>query len=488
MGRTLCAWWPEWSLRRQDAPPDRPCFVVESSTGGFRVVTANAGARDAGVAAGMPRREAEGLCPGAVVLERDRGAETNDFEPVVVAIEDLVPRVEVVEPGLVYVPIHGAFRYYGGEAPLIQLVVERLRAWPGARLGIARGPFAARRAAAIAVEAPVHVDDDASFLAGLAVDVLPNENLVATFRWLGIRTLGELTRLPRGAMASRFGELGLAAHRLASGEDRMVSPRGIPDDIAVEQHYEEPLQSLDQAGFAARALAGRLVAALEEYGAAPYRVEVSARAADGSARARVWRSAEPLTEHALTERVWWQLRAWIESAGVPGGIVKLRLRPADLSDAGRQLSLEEDTASQIEATRALHRAQTLVGPDAVLQARLQGGRRPSEQVSWFRWGEEPSLPQRDPTAPWHGRIPSPSPSLIPPEPQSIEVEWDGGMPVRVRLRSRWEVVTAWAGPWSLTGRWWEGELSVERYQIVTAVTALLCEVRDGAAYMVGVYD
>jgi hypothetical protein len=50
------------------------------------------------------------------------------------------------------------------------------------------------------------------------------------------------------------------------------------------------------------------------------------------------------------------------------------------------------------------------------------------------------------------------------------------------------MVTAWAGPWSLTGRWWEGERSVERYQVVTAVTALLCEVRDGAAYVVGVYD
>ena len=109
-------------------------------------------------------------------------------------------------------------------------------------------------------------------------------------------------------------------------------------------------------------------------------------------------------------------------------------------------------------------------------------------MSWFRWGEEPSLPQRDPVAPWHGRIPSPAPSLIPPEPQSIEVEWDGGMPMRVRLRSRWEMVTAWAGPWSLTGRWWEGERSVERYQIVTAVAALLCEVRDGAAYVVGIYD
>jgi len=481
-------WWPEWSLRRQDAPPDRPCFVVQSETGGFRVVTANAPARSAGVASGMPRREAEGLCPGAVVLERDLGAETNDFEPALVAIEDLVPKAEVVEPGLVFVPIQGALRYYGGEIPLLERMVDRLSAWPGGRLGVARGPFAARRAAVLAVEAPLRVDDDAAFLSNLAVDALPHEDLVATFRWLGIGTLGELSRLPRGAMASRFGEPGLAAHRLASGEDRMVAPREIPEDISVEQRYEEPLRSLDQIGFAARALAGRLITALGERGVAPHRVEVSVMAADRTERIRVWRSANPFTEHALTERVWWQLRAWIETAGVPGGIVRLCLQPADLSDAGRQLSLEDDTVSQLEAARALNRAQALVGPDAVLQAKVQGGRRFSEQVSWFRWGEEPAVPQRSLDAPWPGRVPSPSPALVPPEAQPIEVEWDGGMPVRVRLRNRWEMVTAWAGPWRLAGRWWEGEESVERYQVVTAVSALLCEVRDGSAFVVGLYD
>ncbi len=481
-------WWPEWSLRRQDAPPDSPCFVVESGSGGFRVVTANVEARCAGIIAGMPRREAEGLFPGAVVLERDLGAETSDFESVVVAIEDLVPKVEVVEPGLVYVPIQGALRYYGGETPLIEKLVDTLEQWPGAKLGIARGPFAARRAAALAVDAPLSVEDDAVFLAGLPVDVLPNEDLVATFRWLGIRTLGELSHLPREAMASRFGASGLAAHRLASGEERMVAPRAIPDDLAVERRYEEPLESLDQVGFAARALAGRLVSSLNELGAAPYRVEVTAWAVDGTERVRVWRSAEALTEHALAERVWWQLRAWIETIGVPGGIVRLRLQPADLSDAGRQLSLEEDTTSQVEAARALHRVQTLVGPDAVIQAQLQGGRRPTEQLAWFRWGEDPPAQERSRAAPWPGRTPSPSPALIPSEPQPLEVEWDAGMPARVRLRSRWEVVTAWAGPWKLTGRWWQGEQSVDRYQVVTSAAALLCEVRDGATYVVGIYD
>lgn len=98
------------------------------------------------------------------------------------------------------------------------------------------------------------------------------------------------------------------------------------------------------------------------------------------------------------------------------------------------------------------------------------------------------MPVRDPEAPWPGRLPSPAPVLVPPDPRPVEVEWDGGMPVRVRLRSRWEVVTNWAGPWMRMGRWWEGETSVEQYQIVTSATALLCEVRAGVSYVVGIYD
>lgn len=450
------------------------------------MVAANGLARGSGVLAGMARREAEGLCPGAVVLERDLGFETSDFEVVVAAIEDLVPKVEVVEPGLVYVQIQGALRYYGGEEPLTRLMVERLAVWPGARFGVARGPFAARRAAAMAEAGPLFIDNDSEFLAGLPVDVLPDEDLVATFRWLGITTLGELSRIPRGSMASRFGNSGIDAHRLASGEERLVAPRSVPEDLAIEQHYEDPLESLDQVGFAARALATKLINALQRRGAAPYRVEIAATSAGGVERSRVWRSAEPFTEHALTERVWWQLRSWVESDGVPGGIAGLRLVPADLSDSGRQMSLNDDTATHLEAVRALDRAQTLLGPDAVLQAAARGGRSFTERVAWYRWGEEAPLGGDE--APWPGRTPAPAPALAPPEPQPVEIEWDGGMPIRVRLRNRWEPVTSWAGPWQQSGKWWSGETAVDRYQVVTSVTALLCEVRAGRAYVVGIYD
>jgi protein ImuB len=256
----------------------------------------------------------------------------------------------------------------------------------------------------------------------------------------------------------------------------------------VEAIYEESLESLDQLAFASRALATRLTNGLHRLGLSPFRVTVEMEASDGTIRERVWRSTSPFTESSLADRVWWQARAWVDAGQVPGGVVRIRLDPSDMSGAGRQLGMFEDVTSQVEAERALARAQALLGPDAVLQAEPQGGRMPQERVSWRRWGEPSAEPERDPDAPWPGVTPSPSPALTPPDPTPLDVEWDGSIPVRIRLGARWEPVIGWSGPWRLTGRWWRGEHVVDRYQLVTSAGAFLCVVGTEGTFLAGIYD
>jgi protein ImuB len=487
MARILCVWFPDWPLRRPDAPSDSPCQVVDASG---EVIAASADAAAAGVRAGMRRREAEASCPVVVTLAADPAAETAAFEPVARAIEEVVPRMELAAPGLAYVPVAGAVRYYGSEDALVSRVVAAIEAvaGPGGHIGLADGPFAARMAARAATDGPVVVGDTPAFLRGVDVAALGVDELVDTFRWLGVRTLGDLAALPRAAVASRFGTAGLQAHRIASGDDRVVAPRRIPGGIVVEDDFEPPLDDLERSAFAARALAGRLLEAVAPTGGMPHRVDVEAEAADGSVRSRTWRSAHPFSEVEMAERVRWQIHAWVDSGGVPGGITRLRLVPSDPSDRGRQLHLDEDVASEDDARRALGRAQGLVGPDAVLMAMPQGGRDPAERVHWYRWGEHPDGPSVDEKAPWPGRLPEPSPALVPPDPRPFDIEWEDGFPSRVRLGSRWEPVLGWAGPWRRTGRWWDGEAAADRYQVVTSAGAFLCEVREGRCWLVGVYD
>ena len=72
--------------------------------------------------------------------------------------------------------------------------------------------------------------------------------------------------------------------------------------------------------------------------------------------------------------------------------------------------------------------------------------------------------------------------------EALEVEWDGGIPTRIRLGSRWVEVLSWAGPWRKVGRWWDGEHPADRYQLVTSAGAFLCAVVAGKSYLTGVYD
>ncbi|HEY4607202.1 MAG TPA: DNA polymerase Y family protein, partial [Acidimicrobiia bacterium] len=108
-------------MGRPDAPSGDPALIVDD-----RVRAATEEVLAVGVSLGMPRREAEALAPFATVLVRDLGEEARRFEPVVEAIEDLIPRVEVVAPGLVFVPIAGAVRFYGGEEGLARLMAREL--------------------------------------------------------------------------------------------------------------------------------------------------------------------------------------------------------------------------------------------------------------------------------------------------------------------------------------------------------------------------
>ncbi len=481
-------WFPDWSLGAPGTPSGEPVMVVGEAG---RVVAASAQARLTGVDLGMPRRQAEMTAPGAKVLSRDVAEEWQRFEAVVAAIEEIVPKVEVVEPGLAFVPLAGAIRYYGGEETLIEILSSKLELH-GPRLGVADGPFAASWAAReSSAGSPNIVYDTKQFLADLDVAALTGESpdaehLVATFRWLGVTTLGALAQLPREALASRFGASGLVMHRLAHGEDRMLDPRDIPVELAVEAVYEDPLENLDQAGFAARATAARLMNGLHGRGLAPHRVVIEMESARGEIRNRVWRSLDPFTENALADRIWWQLRAWLEAGQIQGGITRLKLDPSDTSGSGRQLAFFEDVGARLEAERALARAQALLEPNSVRQAVPKGGRMPDEQVVWYRWGEPP--PPRDLEAPWPGRTPRPTPSLIPPRPHPLEIEWDEGHPVRIRLGSRWEPVINWSGPWRLVRKWWAGEQPVDRYQLVTSAGAFLCLVDGDGARLVGVYD
>ncbi|NUT38319.1 MAG: DNA polymerase Y family protein, partial [Hamadaea sp.] len=362
-------------------------------------------------------------------------------------------------------------RYFGGEEAAAEHVVEQLAQACGveAQLGIAEGVFAAAIAARRGILVPP--GGTAAFLAPLPIGLLDRPKLVDLLHRLGVHTLAAFAGLPASDVLARFGLAAAVAHRLASGRDtRPLAVRSPPPDLAVVEEFEEPVDRIDVAAFAARALAGQLHEQLAGYGLACTRLEITAITVHGEELHRTWRHDGVLTVAAIADRVRWQLEGWLHRPERPtGGLLRLTLTPDGvLAQVGLQQGLWGETGVERErAHRAMTRVQGLLGPDGVVTAVLGGGRGP--QGRRVPWGDE--RPPRD-ARPWPGRLPTPSPALVAPEPQPVQVLDDEGAPVTVDARlgmsaaPAWLVlggatveIDGWAGPWPVDAQWWDARVA-----------------------------
>ncbi|GAA2554853.1 Y-family DNA polymerase [Pseudonocardia hydrocarbonoxydans] len=400
--RVLALWSPDWPVtaaaRAEGVAPHRPAAVVVAN----RVLACSAVARAHGVRRGLNRREAQARCPELAVLARDPDRDARAFEPVVVAVEELAPGVEIVRPGLLVMPARGPVGWFGSEQAAAERLVDQVAARTGVecQVGVADGLFAAVLAARRGLA--VGPGDTPPFLAPLGVEELDREpdagraDLVDLLRRLGLRSLGAFGALDADDVASRFGADAVLAHRLARGLDpRPPLRRRPPEELAVEIELDPPVDRVDAAAFAARGLAERLHAALAGHGLSCTRLGIAARTTAGEELHRIWRCAEPLSPSGTVDRVRWQLDAWL-ARGHAGEVRWLRLTPEETVTAGAlQLGLwGEAGEADARAGRAMVRVQALLGPDAVVTAVLAGGRDPAEQVRLVPWGDE-----REPGAP-----------------------------------------------------------------------------------------
>jgi protein ImuB len=549
--RMLVLWCPDWPVVAAGAVEGVPAHLPAAVFVANRVVVANAVARALGVRRGMRRREAQARCPDIVVHGADADRDARIFEPVAAAAEEVVVGVDVVRPGTIAVPADGAAGYFGGEAPLVELLVDVVSATAGVecQVGVADGLFAATLAAHRG--ALVERGRSAKFLAPLDIAELDQPgvgraDLVDLLRRLGLVTLGAFAALTEREVASRFGMDGVHAHRLARGRDDRPPHRRRPaPELSVSETFDPPLDRVDVAAFVAKSLAERFQKGLSERGLACSRLGIYASTERGEELGRVWRCAEPLSAQGVADRVRWQFEGWLRAGDghrPTTGVVRLHLMPEE-TVAGRSLQLGlwpggdggEHTLAAEQAGRALVRVQGLLGPDGVVTAVLDGGRGPGERVRLIPWGERRATSAD--SGPWPGRLPPPSPATVFCEPVPAAVTDATGAPLDLTGRHRLtgaprqvvvdgarcrlggeeclggarcrlggeeclggapRPVLGWAGPWPVGARWWapRGQADTARMQVVVAnedgsALALLLTWQDNRnpLWMVeGVYD
>ena len=487
--RTLVVRVPDWPVVAAGVALAEPAAVFHAN----RVVATSPGARAEGVVAHQRRREAQARCPSLVVLAHEPSRDARAFEPVAAALDEITPRVEVLEPGLVAFPTRGPSRFFGGDDALAErtraVVAEVLATAapegaspPPVQVGVADGTFAARLAAETADRScVVPPGSSAAFLAPWPVAALDRPALVDVLQRLGLGTLGALAALAGPDVLARFGTEGHDAWRLAHGLDRrppaLADP---PADLTVSVELDPPADTVAPAAFLARGLAEELHQRLWARGSACTRVVIGAETEHGEHLERMWRAEGALTPAAIADRLRWQLDGWLQGSArhrPTAGISRLWLAPDEVVPAGgRQLGFwGSDAAVADRASRAVARVQGLLGTGSVAVPEWRGSRDPATQIALVEAEavdltvDRPGAGKDRVTSPWPGRLPTPAPARVHAEPVPAEVVDAAGRPVGVSGRGElsapparlsvaggpWQEVVAWAGPWPVEERWWD---------------------------------
>ncbi len=519
--RVLAIWCMDWPAVAAAAAAGLSATAPVAVTLANRVIACSATARAAGVRRGLRRREAAARCPQLFIATADADRDARLFEGVIAAVDDLVPRAELLRPGLLVLPVRGPARFFGGPGRPDGSVVEdgdshhrTVRRAVSYRRGVqvrcrrgGRAPVRPRRTGTGALRAGAAAATEPS-LSG------PGRDDLTDLLWrMGIRTIGQFAALSRTDVASRFGADAVAAHRFARGEpERAPCGREPPPDLAAELACDPPIDRVDAAAFAGRSLAAELHRALMAAGVGCTRLAIHAVTANGEERSRC---AEPLTEDATADRVRWQLDGWLNNRNArdrpTAAVTLLRLQAVETVSAseGLQLPLWGGLGEQdrLRARRALVRVQGLLGPEAVRVPVLSGGHGPAERITLTVLGlvaPEP-VPQADPGQPWPGRLPDPSPAVLFDDPvdlldaqgNPIRVTSRGMFsadPARLRVRGRDDRLRWWAGPWPDDERWWDPDRASGRTARAQVLldgdpgTALLLCYRQRRWYLEGSYE
>ncbi|GAA4193936.1 DNA polymerase Y family protein [Gryllotalpicola kribbensis] len=507
--RSIVLWCPDWPIRAallkypSIAEGDAIALIEKGL-----VFACSAAARAAGVRRGLRVREAQARCPELVVLPYDPQADARFFEPLLAAVEQTVPGVQPIRPGMCALRSRGPARYYGGEVEAAEVLLGVLadHGVPDARAGVADGPFAAEQAArhpstGSAERAVLVVSEGGSpaFLAALPVAAMGDEAFTALCRRLGLNTLGALAGMAADELVERFGVTGARVHALVTGRDaQVVVPRAPQRALERRLVFDEGLDRVDQLAFAARQTADDVIAGLTEAKLVATAVTVTIQTEDGAESSRTWLHPRWFTAADLVDRLRWQLQGVGPGTGaLEAPVVQLVFAPESVDAAHHHEQGLWGDAPDERVHHALSRVQSMLGHDAVVTPALGGGRLLDDRQVMVPWGDRsPAGTAERAAQPWPGALPDPLPATVFLPRVRVSLLTDSGEPVSVSDRglalgepalfaygpgarpigSHAEAlrlarpITGWAGPWTVDERWWDAQAArrVHRFSVVDA--------------------
>jgi protein ImuB len=508
-------------LRSEPELKGEAVAVFEGNGSAARVVAASRRAREKGVRAGQTLPQARALLPALLARGRDSESERAAQEALLEVADAFSPRVEDAGPGEMYFDFENPkskIQNPKSETEFGRSIIAAVeKAGLPARAGLAASKLAARVAANLP-DSPTVVPEgeEAAFLAPLSLHRLaPELDTAATLERWGIRSIGDLAKLPEGEVASRLGELGRALHATARGIDpRPLAPRVPPLVLTEGMDLEWPLATLEPFLCLGRAALERLVTRLEFQALACTRLDVALKLDPDGHDVRSIRLPAP-TRDVKTLLTLVRLELEARPPGAPVAGFSFTAEPDQPHRA--QLALFGPPAlSPDRLATAIAKLAALLGADRVGSPRAVDGHRPDR---FALVGYAPPPPPELARKPAAGRGLLAVRVLRPPlslevESRESRVESDPPLPpgegrgegrsvADVRLLSIKTAaadaspsisgsVRVAAGPWSLEEGWWTEEPADRDYWDIELTDGALYRIyrnrKDGSWFADGIYD
>jgi protein ImuB len=492
---------PLQRLRRAREPAiggGRPIVVL----GEGLVACCDDAARAAGVRPGMTAAEAHAACGRLAVFPADPAADRAALRALAEALLGLAPAIEVSAPDVLLMDASAAHLVAGGAAgggeeertlaEKVLAVVVELGYAGRAVLATGRGPARALVAHGWAGDVRIRrvpPGDTARALAPLPVAALGLERAVAArIAALGLAAAGALARLPEGTLAHRFGPDGVAAARLARGEDPSplvpYTPETFPEE-AIE--LEAPAESAEPVLFVLKRLADRVAARLAGRGLGASRLRLVLRL-DPRGEERI---AVPLAQPTASAARWLgPMREHLFALRLPGAVIGLRLAAVEVSTvAAEQLAFGDrpEVAAALEGVLA--RLAARLGDGALFAAEPVERYRPEGAYRAVAFG--PRLARGARAAPAAPVEASHRPTRLLATPELVVAEGEGGRLTAIRVGGRDRAVLGYEGPERLAGEWWCDRFERDYYRVRLDGLGECWIFRDGAdgrLYLHGFFD
>lgn len=347
------------------------------------VASASYAARRFGVRSAMPTAQALRLCPQAVLLPPRHGLYQEYSERVMSILHEYTPLVEQVSIDEAFMDVTGCERRWGEPLALAAGIQRRIEEEIGlsVSLGIAGNKLVAKIASDYGKPhglVLVPHGEEAAFLAPLDIERLWGAGRVTSrkLRAAGIRTIGDLARLPRAQVEGWLGNFGVELWLHAQGIDHrpVVPDTGDPRTVSHEETFPQDIADPIFLDAELLRLSEKVGARLRRYGLQGRTVFIKIRYGDFHTITRQATLEEPtdidgeIYRHA--RRLWEQ--AW--ERGRPVRLLGVGMQ--QLRTTGWQLSLlpadEEETLRRRQ--RALYQAVDSIrqrfGEKALRRARL----------------------------------------------------------------------------------------------------------------------